>query len=152
MGLTTILRGFNTPVAVPDRFLEANGVKPTFGYAPIYDFPALPGVDGPPLDPQSTYMGSRVGGGETGNLKRIFVPNRHGFTKSTHAYLKINLAADLPDQPPPRFRELRREVLGHATEEERVLLEVAGMQPDEEGKDPASLLFVVVTDEGRVHP
>ncbi len=157
MGLTTILRGFKIPVAVLDRFLEANGIKPTFGYAPIYDFPALPGADRPALDAESAFLRSRVGGD---NQTRIFVPNRQGVARSTHAYVayayvmvlsqrKIKLAADLPDRPPPGFGELRREVLGFATAEEQPLLDVAGMQPEEEdeGEDPAGLLFVVVTDD-----
>jgi len=76
MGLTTILRGFKIPVAVLDRFLEANGVKPTFGYAPIYDLLPLPGADRPALDPGSAFLHSRVGGAD--NQTRIFIPNRQG--------------------------------------------------------------------------
>lgn len=158
MGLTTILRGFKIPVVVLDRFLEANGIRPTFGYSPIYNFPTIPGIDCPPVDPQSEFLRSRVGGSDADNQTRIFVPNRQGANKSTHAYVayayvmvysqrKIKLAADLPDRPPPGFCELRREVLGYAMAEERALLEVTGMQPDEEGEDPASLLFVVVADD-----
>jgi len=123
MGLTTILRGFKIPVAVLDRFLEANGVKPTFGYAPIYDLLPLPGADRPALDPQSAFLRRRVGGGD--NQTRIFIPNRQGVAQSTHAYVayvyvmvlsqrEIKLAADLPDRPPPGFGELRTEVLGFA--------------------------------------
>jgi hypothetical protein len=104
---------------------------------------------------------SKVGGGDN-NQTRIFVPNRQGVAKSTHAYVahayvmvfsqrQIRLAADLPERPPPGFGELRRELLGFATADEGALLEVAGMQPDGEGEDPASLLFVVVTD-GREYP
>jgi hypothetical protein len=60
---------------------------------------------------------------------------------------QIKLAAELPDRPPAGFGELRNEILGFAVEEEQGLLKVRGMQPDEEGDDPASLLFVVVTDD-----
>ncbi len=158
MGLTTILRGFKIPFAVLDRFLQANNIKPTSGHAPIYDFPALPGVALPPLEPQSTFLRSKIGGGAATNQIRIFVPNRQGVAPSTHIYVayayvmvfsqrQINLAAELPDRPPPGFGELRREVLGFATAEEGGLLEVAGMQPAGEGEDPAGRLFVVVTDD-----
>lgn len=67
------------------------------------------------------------------------------------AQRQIKLATDLPDRPPPGFGELRREVVGLATADDQALLEVAGMQPDEERDGPASLLFVVVTD-GREYP
>ncbi|KAH6855562.1 hypothetical protein B0I37DRAFT_365165 [Chaetomium sp. MPI-CAGE-AT-0009] len=156
MGLTTILRGFKVPVAVLDRFLEANGVKPTFGFAPIYTLLSFPGADRPVLDPGSAFLRNRVGGGD--NQTRIFIPNRQGVAQSTHAYVayayvmvlsqrKIKLAADLPDRPPPGFGELRTEMLGLATADERALLEAAGMQPGDESEDPASMLFVVVTDD-----
>jgi hypothetical protein len=59
---------------------------------------------------------------------------------------KINLAADLPDRAPPGFAELRREILGFAEEGEEPLLQVAGMQGEEEGEDPASSLFIVLND------
>jgi hypothetical protein len=59
---------------------------------------------------------------------------------------KINLAADLPDRAPPGFTELRREILGFAEEGEEPLLQVAGMQGEEEGEDPASSLFIVLND------
>ncbi len=60
---------------------------------------------------------------------------------------QIKLAAELPDRPPAGFGELRNEILGFAEEEEQGLLKARGMQPDEEGDDPASLLFVVVTND-----
>ncbi|KAK4151837.1 hypothetical protein C8A00DRAFT_16798 [Chaetomidium leptoderma] len=155
MGLTTILRGFKIPVTLLDRFLETNGIKPTFGYPPIYDCLPLPGSDHPPLDPESAFLRNRLGGD---TKTRIFVPNRQGVARSTHAYVayayvmvlgqrQIKFAAELPDRPPAEFGELRNEILGFAKEEEQGLLKVAGMQPDEEGEDPASLLFVVVTDD-----
>lgn len=36
MGLVTALRGFKIPVAILDRFLEANRVEPTHGNPPFY--------------------------------------------------------------------------------------------------------------------
>ncbi|KAL2146792.1 hypothetical protein VTI28DRAFT_2273 [Corynascus sepedonium] len=58
----------------------------------------------------------------------------------------IDLARELPNQAPPGFAELRREILGFAEEGEEALLRVAGMQ-GAEGEDDTSLLFIVVTDE-----
>ncbi|KAL2137986.1 hypothetical protein VTI28DRAFT_7688 [Corynascus sepedonium] len=58
----------------------------------------------------------------------------------------VDLARELPNQAPPGFAELRREILGFAEEEEEALLRVAGMQ-GAEGEDYTSLLFIVVTDE-----
>ncbi|KAK3937998.1 hypothetical protein QBC46DRAFT_441738 [Diplogelasinospora grovesii] len=159
MGLTTILRGFKVPIAVLDRFLKSNGVEETWGFPP--SLLPIPGSNGSPMDPQSAFLRAKLAAaGDTNSLARIFVPHRQGQARSTHAYVaytyvmvfgqrKINLAADLPDRAPPGFAELRREILGFAEEGEpgeEALLQVAGMQGGE-GEDPASLLFVVLTDE-----
>ncbi|KAK4158279.1 hypothetical protein C8A00DRAFT_28785 [Chaetomidium leptoderma] len=81
---------------------------------------------------------------------------------STHAYVsyayvmvfcqrQIDVAGELPgpDKTPPGFAALRSEILGFANEDEEGLLRVAGIQPagNMEGQDPASMLFIVVTDE-----
>jgi hypothetical protein len=154
MGLTTILRGFKVPIAILDRFLEFNGVMQTWGYPPMYDRPPLPGSDRPTLDPQSAFLRTKLA---ATNYIRIFIPNSQGMDQSTHAYVayayvmvfsqrQIDLVAELPDQAPPGFAELRSEILGFAKEGEEGLLQVAGMQV-REGQDLTSFLFVVVTDE-----
>ena len=157
MGLTTILRGFKVPIAILDRFLESNGVRQTYGFPPIYDRLPLPGSkDGSTLDPQSAFLRTKLP--NHANATRIFIPNRQGMSRSTHAYIaytyvmvfgqrQIDLAAELPADAPPGFAELRREILGFVGKGEERMLQVAGMQAGEEGGYPASGLFVVVTDQ-----
>lgn len=168
MGLTTILRGFKVPVAVLDRFYESNGVTPTFGYPPTYNRILLPGdIDDFSIqDPHSAFLRAKLaatpaGAADTRNQNTlVFVPNRQSMAMSTHAYVsyayvmvfaqrEIDVARELPDKAPAGFAELRSEILGFATEDEAELLRVAGMQPagGAEGQDPASMLFIVVTDE-----
>jgi hypothetical protein len=76
----------------------------------------------------------------------------------THAYVsyayimvfaqrQFDIINECAQQTPPGFAELRSEILGFADEGEEALLRVAGMQPADEGQDPASMLFVVLTDE-----
>ncbi|KAK4151565.1 hypothetical protein C8A00DRAFT_17049 [Chaetomidium leptoderma] len=156
MGLTTILRGFKVPIAVLDRFLASNAVDTTGGCPPFL----TPDLDsnGIPLDPHSAFLRAKLAAaGDNNSLARIFIPNRRGQDSCTHAYVahayvmvfaqrKITLAADLPDRAPPGFAELRREILGFAEEGEEALLRVDGMQ-GEEGEEPASLLYVVITEE-----
>ncbi|KAK3291463.1 uncharacterized protein B0H64DRAFT_246201 [Chaetomium fimeti] len=165
MGLTTILRGFKVPVAILDRFLEANGVTPTFGYPPTYHRGSLPGEENlPTLDPQPAFLRARLaatpaGAADTANQNtHIFIPNRQSMGMCTHAYVsyayimvfgqrEIDVVNELPDKAPPGFAELRSEILGFAEEGEEALLAVAGMQPASEAQDPASMLFIVLTDE-----
>lgn len=89
---------------------------------------------------------------------RIFIPNRQGSAMTTHAYIsytyvvvfclrQIDVVGDLLEKAPPGFAELRSEILGFTKEKEEGLLQVAGMQPAGEGQDPASMLFILVTDE-----
>ncbi|KAK4243303.1 hypothetical protein C7999DRAFT_36376 [Corynascus novoguineensis] len=130
MGLTTILRGFKIPVVLLDRHLENNRIKPTFGHAPIYDAPAWPGeATTPRIDEGSAYLRTRLG--PDGADRRIFLPQRQGAGKSSHAYVafayimvfgqrRLRLPGDLPDAPP--------------------------RGAEEEGDDPASMVFLVVTD------
>ncbi|KAK4156581.1 hypothetical protein C8A00DRAFT_30547 [Chaetomidium leptoderma] len=160
MGLTTILRGFKVPVAVLDRFFEANGLIPTYGYPPTYDPVFLPGDDKAfaTQDPHSAFLRTKLADNTHNQNTLFFIPNREGTAMSTHAYVsyayvmvfcqrQIDVAGELPDKPPPGFAELRSEILGFATEGEEGLLQVAGMQPAGGGQDPASMLFIVVTDE-----
>ncbi|KAK4232769.1 hypothetical protein C8A03DRAFT_20008, partial [Achaetomium macrosporum] len=115
-------------------------------------------------DPHSALLRTKLaatpaGAADTHNQNtRIFIPNREGNLMSTHAYVsyayimvfcqrQIDVAGELPDKTPPGFAELRSEILGFANEDEEALLRVAGMQPAGEGQDPASMLFLVVTDE-----
>ncbi|KAL2200170.1 hypothetical protein P885DRAFT_57057 [Corynascus similis CBS 632.67] len=107
--------------------------------------------------PQSAYLRAKlVLAGDTDSELRLFVPQRQGHARSTHGYVAyaytmvysqrmIDHPRDLPEQAPPGFVELRREVLGIAEEEETTLPRVAGMQGAE--GEGANLLFIVVTDE-----
>ncbi|KAG7285415.1 hypothetical protein NEMBOFW57_010042 [Staphylotrichum longicolle] len=166
MGLTTILRGFKVPITILDRFYESNGVTPTFGYPPTYNrVLLLPGdVDDFSIqDPHSAFLRAKLTAAAADTRSQntlVFIPNRQSMAMSTHAYVsyayvmvfaqrQIDVAGELPDKAPAGFAELRKEILGFATEEEAELLRVAGMQPagETEGQDPASMLFIVVTDE-----
>jgi hypothetical protein len=60
---------------------------------------------------------------------------------------QLDIAAELSDKAPPGFAELLSEILGFAKEEEEGLLRVPGMQSAGKGQDPASMLFVALTDE-----
>ncbi|KAK4152389.1 hypothetical protein C8A00DRAFT_44545 [Chaetomidium leptoderma] len=106
--------------------------------------------NGIPLDPLAAFLRARLAAAadddDNNSLARIFIPNRRGQASCTHAYRKITLAADMPERAPPGFGELRREILAFAEEGEEALLQVAGMQGEEE-EDPASLLFVVLAEE-----
>ena len=169
MGLTTILRGFKVPVSVLDRFFESNNIIPTDGYPPTYDPVQIPGHPPiPTLDPHSAFLRAKLaatpaGAADVHNQNtHIFIPNREGMAKSTHAYVayayvmvfaqrQMDIDRELPGQAPPGFAELRKEILGFATREDEDggLLSVDGMQPasGSEGAGAASMLFVVLTDE-----
>ncbi|KAL2193569.1 hypothetical protein P885DRAFT_72165 [Corynascus similis CBS 632.67] len=132
MGLTVILRGFKAPIVVLDRFHSSNGVEETNGTPPRLFY--LPG-----------------------GMPHRARPPRQGHARSTYGYVAyaytmvysqhmIDLARELPDQAPPGFAELRREILGFAEEGDKALLRVARIQ-GAEGEDCTSLLFIVVTDE-----
>jgi hypothetical protein len=60
---------------------------------------------------------------------------------------QLDIAGELPDKAPPGFAELRSGILGFAKEEEEGLLRVPGMQSAGKGQNPASMLFVALTDE-----
>ncbi|KAK4155282.1 hypothetical protein C8A00DRAFT_13664 [Chaetomidium leptoderma] len=148
MGLITSLRGFKVPIAVLDRFLVSNGVEETWGSPPSLF--RIPGSNASPLDPQSAFLRSRLA---AESQVRIFIPYRRGEPESAYAYVAyafvmvfgqrhIDLAAELPDQAPPGFVELRREVLGYAQEGEEASLQAAGMQ----GEDAASSFFILLTE------
>lgn len=149
MGLTTILRGFKAPIAVLNRFLVSNGVEETYGIPP--SLLRVPGSSVPPLDPQATFLRAKLAAaGDANSTTRIFIPQKQGQASSSYGYVsyayvmvfgqrRIDLAAALPDQAPPGFPELRREILACAEEGEQALLQVAGMHGGE-GEDDASLL------------
>ncbi|KAK3933484.1 hypothetical protein QBC46DRAFT_434350 [Diplogelasinospora grovesii] len=137
MGITTILRGFKVPVSVLDLFLRANGVMETWGSPPFYDRD---------LDEPSTLLRAKMGTGDT--KTRLFIPYRMGQQRSTFAYIaydwvmvfaqrKINLAEELADRAPPGFEELRKEIMGFASEG----LQASGQEEDLTG------FFVITTDE-----
>ncbi|KAK4245708.1 hypothetical protein C7999DRAFT_33923 [Corynascus novoguineensis] len=117
MGLTVILRGFKVPIAVLDRFLASNGVEETNGTPPrLFYLPGECTTD----HARSTY----------GYVAYAYI--------MVYSQRMIDHPRDLPEQAPPSFAELRREILG--------FLQVRGVQ-GAEGKVGANLLFIVVTDE-----
>ncbi|KAK3290492.1 uncharacterized protein B0H64DRAFT_59494 [Chaetomium fimeti] len=147
MGPITVLRGFKIPVAILDRFLEANRVEPTYGYPPFYHRSEP--------DAGSRFLREKLqAAGDT--KTRIFIPQLQGELDSTYAYVayawvmvyaqrRLELAEELPDRAPPGFAELRVEMLGHANGGDVELLQVRRL---EEGvEDPTSALFVVVAEE-----
>ncbi|KAK3896431.1 hypothetical protein C8A05DRAFT_20592 [Staphylotrichum tortipilum] len=155
MGLTTLLRGFKIPVAFLDRYLENNHITPTFGHSPIYNPPLWPGESTPRIDGASAFLRTRLGPGGADTL--VFVPQRQGVGKATHAYVaftyvmvygqrRLKVPGDLPDTPPTGWKELREEMVELVREGEQGLLDAPGMV-GEEGEDPVSMVFVVVTDE-----
>ncbi|KAG7284955.1 hypothetical protein NEMBOFW57_009571 [Staphylotrichum longicolle] len=93
MGLITLLRGFNVPIVVLDRFLVAHGVEETYGIAPRLE----PGPLAPPLDPQSAFLRARLATAGTASPSsppspaldgvRLFIPNRRGQADPTYAYV-----------------------------------------------------------------
>lgn len=150
MGLTIVLRGFKVPVAVLDRFLEANGIQATFGYPPFYHRPNL--------DAGSQFLRTKLGATGGDAKIRIFIPQKEGHEQSTYAYVayawvmvhaqrKLELGADLPETSPPGFGELRAEVMGYANaQEDKNLLWAAGIQ-EKGGEDLAAALYVIVGDD-----
>ncbi len=147
MVLITLLRGFKAPTAALDRFLSRHGVDPTEGIPPHLfrpsDFPTPPG---PPLDPPSAFFRARLAAPhpnpDPASLEavRLFVPQRRGWPRSTHAHVAyafvmvlgqrhVEPGAELPEEAPPGFAELRRDVLVCAAAgEEDDEMHVAGMQ------------------------
>lgn len=165
MGLTTLLRGFKIPIVVLDRFLAAHGVQPT-EHNPPHLFRGAGGLTAATrkVDPQSALLRARLAAANPDldpaalDEVRLFVPHRRGQDPSAYGYVAyafvmvfgqrhVDLAVELPEQAPPGFAVLRREILGFTAEDEQALLRAAGMQ------DPRaeSRLFVVVTD-GRELP
>ncbi|KAH6848224.1 hypothetical protein B0I37DRAFT_446329 [Chaetomium sp. MPI-CAGE-AT-0009] len=160
MGLTTLLRGFKVPIVVLDRFLASHGVQETEHSPPLL-FRGRGGMSAATqnVDPQSALLRARLAASNPDldpaslDALRLFVPHRRGQDPSAYGYVAhtfvmvfgqrcVDLAVELPEQAPPGFAALRREILGFATEDEQALLRVAGMQdPRAESK-----FFVVVTD------
>jgi hypothetical protein len=171
MGLITLLRGFKVPIVVLDRFLEAQGVEPTWGGIPPQLFERSRDTTFlPEVDPQSAFFRAKLAASASAaapsdnnpdpgpapslDQVRLFIPRCRGHGDSAYGYVAyafvmvyaqrhVDLAAELPEQAPPGFAELRREVLAFATEEEQPLLQVAGMQ-DAGGE---SAFFTVFTEE-----
>ncbi|KAK3294335.1 uncharacterized protein B0H64DRAFT_184615 [Chaetomium fimeti] len=158
MGLTTLLRGFKVPIVVLDRFLAAHGIQET-EHLPPHLFRGLGGMSAATqqVDPQSAFFRARLAASNPDPTSldsvRLFVPHRRGQDPSAYGYVAytfvmvfgqrhVDLAVELPEQAPPGFAALRREMLGFAAEDEQVLLQAAGMQdPRAESK-----FFVVITD------
>ncbi len=148
MGLVTALRGFKIPLAILDRFLEANGVEPTYGNPPFYDRSEP--------EPGSKSLRNKLHATAGENKTQIFIPELRGEQESTYAYVayawvmiyaqrQLEPADELPDQAPPGFAELRAEVLGHANWKDDVeTLQVKRLE--EGGGDPAAGMFVIVAD------
>jgi hypothetical protein len=83
MGLTTIL----ISVTILDRFLESNGVMPTFSYPPSYYRIFLPGKEHiSTLDPQPAFLRAELtstpaGAAHAANkTTHIFIPDRQSPT------------------------------------------------------------------------
>ncbi len=85
MSLTTLLRGFKTPLPLLDRYLEKHHIIPTFSHAPLYNTPPAPGESLPRVDPASAFLRTRLGPSGADTL--IFIPRREGVGKATHAYV-----------------------------------------------------------------
>lgn len=148
MGLTAILRGFKIPVAILDRFLEANGVEPTYGYPPFYARTEL--------DAGSKFLREKIAAVAGQTRTRIFIPQKQGHLQSTYAYItyawvtayaqrQLNLPEDLPGRAPPGFADLRSELLAYTNGEEEESLQVKRLEEGRE--DPTAALFIIVADE-----
>ncbi|KAK3898312.1 hypothetical protein C8A05DRAFT_19078 [Staphylotrichum tortipilum] len=147
MGLVTTLRDFKVPLAILDRFLETNGVEPTYGNPPFYHRSEP--------DPGSKFLRDKLHAA-AGDIKtQIFMPELQGELESTYAYVayawvmlyaqrQLKPAEELPDRAPPGFSELRSEILGHTDGEDVETLQVRRLE--EGGGDPAAALFVIVAD------
>ncbi|KAK3304171.1 uncharacterized protein B0T15DRAFT_575674 [Chaetomium strumarium] len=133
--VTTILRGFKVPVAVLDRFLQANGIDETCGWPPRYNT----------LDEPSKLLRTKLGDSKT----RLFIPHRLGHRLSAFAYVAYGsifvfaqrkiLPEELPPSPPPGFAKLCNEIIGYANEQER---EQPRLKPDD-----LTAMYVINTDD-----
>lgn len=141
MPVTAVLRGFKVPVAALDRFLRANGVLETDGYAPFYHHG---------LDDASKLLRAKIGGSDS--KIRLFIPFRMGNYQSTFAYVayawvfvyaqrKLDLPEELPDKAPEGFAELRNEIMGFAVGG------VEGEPPQSPHDQDVTDMFVTITDE-----
>ncbi len=77
MRVTTILRGFRVPGAALDRFLQENGLMPTFGDPPLYS----------QVDPASKLIRTKLGDDKDDSKTRLFIPFRKGRKPSHLAYI-----------------------------------------------------------------
>ncbi|KAG7286691.1 hypothetical protein NEMBOFW57_009002 [Staphylotrichum longicolle] len=138
MGVTTVLRGLRVQVAALDRFLQENGLMPTFGDPPFYD----------EVDPASKLIRAKLGDDNDDSKTRLFIPFRKGRKPSDFAYIAydwitvfaqrhLDLAEELLDRPPPGFAELRCEIMRFADDGE----------PGQQKVEDLSALFVIVTDD-----
>lgn len=80
-----VLRGFKVPVAVFDRFLEANGLLSTQGYTPSYKDGLKEEVLSGARDDVSLLLRSKLG--ISGNTTRLFIPNIRNYLNSSSAYV-----------------------------------------------------------------
>ncbi|KAL2156147.1 hypothetical protein VTH82DRAFT_892 [Thermothelomyces myriococcoides] len=133
--VTTILRGFKVPVAVLDRFLQANGIDETYGWPPRYNT----------LDEPSKLLRTKLGDAKT----RLFIPHRLGHQLSTFAYVAYDwifvfaqrriLPEELLPSPPSGFVELCYEIIRYASEQEREQLR---FQPED-----LTAMYVINTED-----
>ncbi|KAK4098461.1 hypothetical protein N658DRAFT_431990, partial [Parathielavia hyrcaniae] len=147
-GPITLLRGFKVPIVVLDRFLTAHGAQETERCPPLlFGASQFQGrgftSDSPPiLGPQSAFFRARLAAShpdlDPASLEavRLLIPylqrrSAYGYVADAfvmvHTQRHVQLAAELPEQAPPGFAALRREVLGFAAECEQALLQAAGM-------------------------
>jgi len=150
VSLTAVIRGFRVPVAILDRFLVANGLTETDGYAPFYHGD---------LNDASKLLRAKLGGSSSSssssddNKTRLFIPYRTSRHHSPFAYVaydwlfvhaqrKLHLPEELPNTVPASFAALRDEIMGFAGGAEAQ----ASTGPGDDDEDLAGL-FVIITDE-----
>ncbi|KAH6614651.1 hypothetical protein B0J18DRAFT_494229 [Chaetomium sp. MPI-SDFR-AT-0129] len=155
MPITTVLRGFKIPIPVLDRFLESNGVEPTYGMPPLYSR-ALHRSD-PNFPPLTSFSPEAAANFHNQNA-HVFIAQYPGLPRAQHAYIayayvmvfaqrQLDLTRDLPEQAPPGWRELGEEMMGFVTAEDEGLMKSPGVQAAAEGQDSGAGLFVVLTEE-----
>ncbi len=140
VSVTAVVRGLKVPVVVLDRFLVANGVMETDGYAPFYEGN---------LDDASKLLRAKVSSSD--NETRLFIPYQMNRHRSTFAYIayawvfvnaqrKLHIPEELPDKAPEGFEGLRDEIMGFSTK-----------GAEGEPHQDSTGLFVLVTDEQSFH-
>ncbi|KAK4202882.1 hypothetical protein QBC40DRAFT_319559 [Triangularia verruculosa] len=106
MGSTSILRGCRVSISILVDFLDANIHHRTYGTPSFYQ-------DHPDKDPISKLLFLRVSADK--NTFRVLIPSVEGWEVTVTAHRELKLADDLPEEVPPGFGELRRDILSFGT-------------------------------------